>query len=620
MTKRRDRLFLSIAWVALILIGKLGGILPVSRSAESPNDRPGILSPSMPQPSEGMGLTPPTTPASQDPDHKLLEQARQLLGSVDPLPETDRQTPLVQLGHQLFWDARLSANGQISCGSCHQGQDWGSDSAPFSLDARGNLTKRHSQTVFNATLQPRLRWVADRASAAEQAEKSLTGSMGFATADQLLLLLQKFDYAAKFEQAFPRSDSPLTVKNYGLAIAAYEDTLRTPADFDRFLAGDLQALTNPQREGLKLFLELGCADCHSGRLLGGEDLAIFGVHYEYWTLTGSEQRDAGLFETSGQETDRNQFRVPMLRNIAKTAPYFHDGSVVELSRAVQMMAKLQLDLDLSESQTSALVAFLDSLTGEVPENYFDPFSTEPATLPALSAAEVNWKMEFYGTMREAIGMGQHQGRVVLGQVADQPGFYGVGALAKLQGEITLFDSQLFVSTVSAAGRPITLAPADAGKMQATLLIGARVEEWIEVPVERSVRPAEVDRFLGELAQRYQIDINDSHPAFPFLIQGVLEDVHVHIIRGACPVHSRRNNLVLAEEERPFEWHQQQLNGRVVGVYALNQAGKLTHPGTSVHAHLIFQTEDGSTATGHLERFGIKAGSTLRLPKGSRRNE
>jgi cytochrome c peroxidase len=619
MIQRLDQLFLTSGMVILILVGKLSGILPVSRSSRAPSDRPGFLSPSSSRPSEGTGPTQPRAPANQDPDRPLLEQARQVLGMVNPPPKTEQQTPLVELGHRLFWDARLSANGQISCGSCHQGQDWGSDSAPFSLDARGKPTKRHSQTVFNATLQPRLRWVADRTSAAEQAEKSLTGSMGFASPEQLLPLLRKFDYAVKFQEAFPQAESPLTVKNYGLAIAAYEDTLRTSAALDRFLAGNLQALTSPQQEGLKLFLELGCADCHSGRLLGGEDLATFGVHYEYWTLTGSEQRDAGLFETSGKETDRYSFRIPMLRNIAKTAPYFHDGSVPELTRAVQIMAKLQLDLDLSESQTSALVAFLDSLTGEVPENYFDPFSTDPATRSDLPPAE-DWNLEFYGTMREAIGMGQHQGRVVLGQIADQPHFYGVGALANLQGEITLFDSQLFVSTVNPAGRPITLTPEDAATMQGTLLIGARVEEWIDVPVERSIRPADVDRFLGELAQRYQIDINDSHPAFPFLIQGVLEDVHLHIIRGACPVHSRRNKVVLAEEERPFEWHQRQLNGRVVGVYAVNQAGKLTHPGTNIHAHLIFHTEDGSTVTGHLEQFGIEAGSTVRLPKGRRRSD
>jgi cytochrome c peroxidase len=303
---------------------------------------------------------------------ELQELARGTFGVLAPVTDVERANPVAQLGQALFWDPRLSVNGRIACASCHVAKDGGADRRRFSVDAKDRPTQRHSQTVFNATLQPKLRWIADRQSAAEQAEKSLTGSMGFRDAAEVLPLLEQHGYAARFETAFPHAEQPLTTGHYAEAIAAYEQTLRTPSVFDQYLEGQADVLSEAQGRGLQTFLEIGCADCHAGPLLGGEQLQRFGVYRDYWLATGSERRDAGRFASTQEPLDRNVFRVPMLRNIAETAPYFHDGSVAELEQAVRIMAELQLGLELTAAQIGDLVAFLQSLSGEVPANYRDP--------------------------------------------------------------------------------------------------------------------------------------------------------------------------------------------------------------------------------------------------------
>jgi len=309
---------------------------------------------------------------AQEPVDELLKEAQANFGVVTARASEELENPLVALGQHLFWDERLSANGKIACASCHAANAWGADSERFSIDAKEKPTKRHSQTVLNAMLQPNLRWTGDRKSGAHQAEKSLTGSMGFANADDVVELLKTHGYESMFQDAFPATDSPVSPAHYAKAIEAYEATLNTPAALDRFLGGQLDALTEEQKSGLRQFLSIGCADCHSGKLLGGEGLEKFGVHQDYWKATGSKQQDAGLFESSNQEEDKYRFRVSMLRNIEKTGPYFHDGSVASLEQAVRVMAKVQLDRELDDQQTQSLVAFLSALTGDIPRNYSNP--------------------------------------------------------------------------------------------------------------------------------------------------------------------------------------------------------------------------------------------------------
>jgi len=308
----------------------------------------------------------------QDSNSQLLEDAKATFGIISAPTHEELEKPIVALGRHLFWDERLSANGKVACASCHASSSWGADAERFSLDAKEKRTKRNSQTVFNSLLQPHLRWTGDRKSGAHQAEKSLTGSMGFANPDDLNALLEKHSYASRFVDAFPSIPKAMTPVNYAKAIEAYEATLTTPAAFDRYLHGQAEALSEEQKKGLRLFMQVGCADCHSGKLLGGESLETFGVYGDYWTETGSDPRDAGLFDSTNKEEDRYRFRTSMLRNVEKTGPYFHDGSVATLIDAVRVMAKLQLDKELDPEQIQAIAAFLTSLTGEVPANYSSP--------------------------------------------------------------------------------------------------------------------------------------------------------------------------------------------------------------------------------------------------------
>ena len=294
---------------------------------------------------------------------------REALALFAPLKPGAAITPEAELGRALFWDERVSLDGKTSCGSCHPARDWGADRRCFSPDARGELTSRQSPTVFNAAAQPSLRWLADRKSAADQAEGSLTGSLGFASKQAALGKLRALEYPAQFRKVYPGEAEPLTTANYGRAVEAYEATLATPAPFDRFLAGDDGALSEQQKAGLRTFVATGCAGCHNGALVGGVSMQRFGVVKDYWLATGSTKVDVGRVAFTKKEEDRYVFRVAMLRNVAKTAPYFHDGSVDSLAKAVRVMASVQLGRTLDDATVGEIVAFLESLTGEIPANY-----------------------------------------------------------------------------------------------------------------------------------------------------------------------------------------------------------------------------------------------------------
>jgi len=183
------------------------------------------------------------------------------------------------------------------------------------------------------------------------------------------------EYQEAFKQAYPDGESALSYKNMAKAIAAFERTLITPAPFDSYLAGNTQALDAEEKAGLKQFMSQGCTACHSGKNIGGSLYQKFGLVNPY-----EHQQDTGRFEATGEEKDKYFFKVPTLRNIAKTYPYFHDGKIWDLNEAVKIMGKTQLGKDLTEQETSEIVAFLNSLTGELP--------MEARTLPTLPASQV----------------------------------------------------------------------------------------------------------------------------------------------------------------------------------------------------------------------------------------
>ena len=224
--------------------------------------------------------------------------------------------------------------------------------------------------------------------------------------------------------------------------------------------------------------------------------------------------------------------------------------------------------------------------------------------PQLSAEFVR-----YGDMHDAIGQKQHQGRVAMADIVNRPNFYGVGALAGLQGEITILDSVATVTSVAPDGRLQARRLAD---LQATLLAGQSVEDWTSLMLDEAVSHEHLDETIAAAATDAGLDIATP---FMFTIDGEFTDVRLHVINGACPVHARIKNTELAQSERPFELETERLTGALVGVYAADAVGRLTHPATSTHTHLIYEDhETGERVTGHLERVGLAPGAVLRLPK------
>lgn len=233
------------------------------------------------------------------------------------------------------------------------------------------------------------------------------------------------------------------------------------------------------------------------------------------------------------------------------------------------------------------------------------------TLVAADAETWDGRIVQYGKMREAIGRQQHQARVQLKKLAERPHFYGVAALAKLEGEATILDGNVTVTRVDAHGRPQSseAAPLEAS---ATLLAGAYVPSWSEHKVAKGVSPDEFDEYIADAAAIS--GVNESKP-FVFTVQGKFSDVRLHVIHGACPVHARLHKIPLPQEKRPFEAELERVQGTIVGVFANDSVGNLTHPDASTHVHLVYQdAQTGKTVTGHVEQIGLLEGAILRLPK------
>jgi len=198
--------------------------------------------------------------------------------------------------------------------------------------------------------------------------------------------------------------------------------------------------------------------------------------------------------------------------------------------------------------------------------------------------------------------------VTLAEIVVNPHFYGVGAMEALQGEITILDSEAIVTAVAGDGLP---QPMESAAAKAALLVGQSIERWMDLAVAEEVSPGQLDETIEVMAARRGIDV--SKP-FVFVIEGEFREVRLHIINGACPVHARKRKLDIAEENRPFELDMDRVNGTLVGVYAADSAGKLTHPGTSIHAHLIYiDKKTSKRITGHIEQAGLTKGAILRLP-------
>ena len=268
----------------------------------------------------------------------------------------------VKLGQMLFHEKRISKNHDISCNSCHTLTTFGVDKEPTSLGHKGVRGGRNSPTVLNAFGHIAQFWDGRAADVEAQAKGPVLNpvEMAMPSPEAVMQTLASMpEYVSYFKLAFPGEKDPMTYDNFAKAVGAFERQLATPGRFDAYLEGKDDALTAPERKGLETFVEVGCAGCHSGALLGGMMYQKVGL-VKPWP----NQADQGRFEVTKQEADRMMFKVPSLRNIAETAPYFHDGQTKELSEAVKMMASHQLGRELSDEQTNSIVTFLKVLTAK----------------------------------------------------------------------------------------------------------------------------------------------------------------------------------------------------------------------------------------------------------------
>lgn len=295
------------------------------------------------------------------------------------IPKDNPQTPAkIELGKMLYFDPRLSMDGTISCNSCHNVMFHGGDGRPVGVGIHGQRGGRGSPTVWNSAYNTVQFWDGRAASLEEQAVGPLVNSveMGMTSHDFVIKRIKQIPgYVDAFKKVFPKDKEP-TISNAGKALAAYERTLITPnAPFDRYLKGNKKALTAQQIRGMKLVDEIGCTSCHTGVNLNGDGFKMGEGNYQpFPQIPGSKYdkmydltSDLGRYEVTKKVEDKNFWRVPTWRNVAITAPYFHNGKVKTLDEAVRVMAKTQLDMDLKEEQVADIVAFLNSLTGEFPK-------------------------------------------------------------------------------------------------------------------------------------------------------------------------------------------------------------------------------------------------------------
>ena len=284
------------------------------------------------------------------------------LKPLPPVPLLDVAT--VELGRQLFNEKRLSVNDSLSCASCHQLATGGGDDKPFSLGFDGKPVKLNTPTVFNASLNFKQFWDGRVDTLEAQIEQVVIspvemGSDWKTVVDNLTAMPQ---YQAAFSQVYPDGVTAANVQN---ALATYERTLLTPnSRFDQYLLGNTDILTIEEKYGYQRFKEYGCIACHQGMNIGGNMFQKFGVMDDYFKGRTPAETDLGRYLVTHDEEDRNVFKVPSLRNVAVTAPYFHNASAKTLEEAVDMMFTFQLGRVPSAEDKDQIIKFLKTLTGQ----------------------------------------------------------------------------------------------------------------------------------------------------------------------------------------------------------------------------------------------------------------
>lgn len=286
---------------------------------------------------------------------------------------------LINLGRMLFYDARLSKSQEISCNDCHDLADYGADGQAFSIGHDGQSGKRNAPTVYNAAGHGMQFWDGRVDNVEHQAKFPVLDKLEMAlpSEDRIVEVLRSMpEYVSAFKAAFPEQADPITVENFGNAIGAFERGLVTPSRWDKFRSGDSSALSAEEQFGFLTFSIVGCPTCHSGTLVGGSMFETLG-RARPWP----NQADTGREQVTHNKSQHMTFKTASLRNVEKTAPYFHDASSNSLEDAVKRMAVHQLGVELKPQQVVAIVSWLKTLTGEIDRGYI----AEPK-LPKSTAA------------------------------------------------------------------------------------------------------------------------------------------------------------------------------------------------------------------------------------------
>jgi cytochrome c peroxidase len=357
--KSRGRIVTGLVASALSLIGACSESKPAA-SVDLGSATSAPLASTAPQAAASVAAS-----GSKEFNPRLLRRFKAVRASLHE--GTPPSEAVIALGRTLYFEKRISANKGVSCNSCHPLERFGADGDATSLGHEGKRGNRNSPTVYHSAGYFAQFWDGRALNIEEQAKGPILNpvEMGMKDGKQVEDVLKGIPgYGELFAKAFPADKQPVTYDNVGKAIGAFERGLVTPSRWDKFLEGDKSALTAEETEGLRVFTNVGCMVCHTGEFVGGSMFAKVGA-VEPWP----NQADQGRFEVTKKPEDKMLFKVPTLRNVAETAPYFHDGSAQDLTNAVKMMGKHQLGLDLAPEEVGAIVAWLKTLTGTLPTDY-----------------------------------------------------------------------------------------------------------------------------------------------------------------------------------------------------------------------------------------------------------
>jgi len=305
------------------------------------------------------------TSCSSSPEIENLEMEKPISGPIQPIEKIQNlNAALVALGKDYFEDRSLSSDNTISCSSCHDLTSGGDDGLTFSKGVNNQMGDFNTPTVLNSVFNFKQFWDGRAKDLAEQIDSPITNhkEMNSNWNDVIAKLTKNKSYVKRTRKIF---DDAINRKTITAAIVEFEKSLVTPSRFDKFLLGDDYAITELEKAGYKKFLDYGCVSCHQGKNIGGNMFQKMGVFEDYFDeAKKTKQSDYGRYNITGKSDDKYYFKVPSLRNVENTAPYFHDGSIKTLNEAIEIMARVQVGKELTEVDLTELSAFLKCLTGE----------------------------------------------------------------------------------------------------------------------------------------------------------------------------------------------------------------------------------------------------------------